>query len=360
MKESKPCEIRSISFVLSSLKFGGAERVALNLAHALKEAGIKVDFLLMSLEGEFLVEAKKNFNVIDLRCSRTWKLPGKLATYVWLQKPDALIASFWKLNLCACLARLARPQLRLLLWEHSPPSKSNNSPIWLYAITASLVYRMATRVIAVSSGVEQDIARVTVGLTNQLQVIFNAIPPPSGITQLPAVREGGKKILWVGRMDTPKNPLLMLEAFSLLPADRGYTLSFVGDGALRLVLEKRSEALGLADRVHFLGFQTEPYEWMVQSDLLALTSDREGLGNVLIEALYCGLRVVSTDCGRGIHDILLDNCYGTVVPTGDPSALAKAITEALDAPCFTKWQIGGAQRFLPVEIARQFQLALNS
>jgi glycosyltransferase involved in cell wall biosynthesis len=356
----KPRELRSVAFVLSSLKFGGGERVALNLALALKDAGLKVDFLLMSFEGEFLAEAQAHFNVIDLRCNRTWKLPGKLASYLWRKKPDALIASFWKLNLCACLARLARPRLRLALWEHSPPSKSTNSPTWLYAITASLAYRMATKIIAVSSGVEQDISRVTLGLTKKLQVIFNAIPPPSGITQPAAVREGGKKILWVGRMDAPKNPLLMLEAFALLPAEEGFTLNFIGDGSLRPALEKRAEELSLQNRLHFRGFQSAPCSWMAESDLLALTSDREGLPTVLVEALYCGLRVVSTDCGRGIHDILLDNRYGTMVPTCDPGALANAITEALQAPCFTERQIEGAQRFLPTEIARQFQLALNS
>lgn len=352
--------VRSIAFLLSSLKFGGGERVALNLAHALKDAGLQVHFLLLSFEGEFLAEAQAHFEVIDLHCDRTWKLPGKLASFLWCQKPDALIASFWKLNLCACLARLAQPRLRLLLWEHSPPSKSDNSPTWLYAITASLVYPIATRIIAVSSGVKEDIAHITFGLTNKLRVIFNAIPPPSGFSPPPAVREYGTKIIWVGRMDAPKNPQLMLEAFALFPADNGFSLDFIGDGSLRPLLEKRARELGLQTRVHFQGFQADPYSWMVKSDLLALTSDREGLGNVLIEALYCGLRIVSTDCGRGIHDILLDNRYGTVVPTGEPRALAKAISKALQALCFTERQIEGSQRFLPANIAREFQDELDS
>ncbi len=352
--------VRSVAFLLSSLKFGGGERVALNLAHALKGIGLQVDFLLLSFEGEFLAEAQDHFNVIDLRCNRTWKLPGKLASYLLRQKPDALISSFWKLNLCACLARLAQPRLRLLLWEHSPPSKSTNSPTWLYSITASLVYRMATKIIAVSSGVKEDIARITLGLEKKLQVIFNAVPPPSALSLPAADQACGEKIIWVGRMDAPKNPLLMLEAFALLPADKGFTLDFIGDGSLRPTLERRANELDLQERVHFRGFQSDPYSWMIKSDLLALTSEREGLPTVLIETLYCGLRIVSTDCGRGIHDILLDNRYGTVVPTDDPDALAKAITEALQAPRFTERQIEGAQRFLPSVIARQFQLALDS
>ncbi len=352
--------IQSVAFVLSSLKFGGGERVALNLAHAFKAKGLRVDFVLLNHEGEFLAEAKQHFNVVDLRCDRTWKLPSKLASYLRRERPDALIASFWKLNLCACIARLAYPRMRLLLWEHSPPSKSANSPTWLYAVTASLLYQMATKVIAVSNGVQDDIARITIGLQGKLKVIFNPIPAPTGVKAHTQRQAGQHRIIWVGRLDSPKNPWLMLDAFALLPADLGCTLDFIGDGPLRQVLEQRATELGLQERVQFRGFQPNPYEWMMQSDLLALTSHREGFGNVLVEALYCGLRVVSTDCGGGIHDILLDNRFGTIVSAGDALALANAIAKVLRSPCNPTHQIEGAERFLPNVISQQFLQAMNA
>lgn len=349
-----------VAFVLSSLKFGGGERVALNLAHAFKAKGLQVEFLLMSCEGEFLAEAVQHFNVVDLHCDRTWKLPAKLATYMRRQNPDALISSFWKLNLCACLARLACPQIRLLLWEHSPPSKSANSPTWLYAITASLCYRFATKVIAVSTGVRDDIASITVGLSGSLAVILNPIPPPAATCLEVQTSEKGRRLVWVGRLDTPKNPRLMLDAFAQLPQDENYSLDIIGDGPMRTELEQRTKELGLQSSVRFQGFQKNPFKWMMQSSLLVLSSNREGLPTVLVEALYCGLRVVSTDCGRGIHDILLDNHYGTIVPAGDPVALAKAIAEELSKACDTVKQIEGARRFLPDAIADQFLAALNA
>lgn len=352
--------VRMVAFVLSSLKFGGGERVALNLAHALKAKGLRVDFVLMSHEGEFLAEAKQHFNVVDLRCDRTWKLPGKLAQYLRRERPDGLIASFWKLNLCACLARMAHPSLRLLLWEHSPPSKSVNSPTWLYAVTSTLLYQMATKVIAVSNGVLEDISRITFGLRGKLQMIFNPIPVPSDVESCVTKQAGNHRIVWVGRLDTPKNPRLMLEAFAQLPAALVCNLDFIGDGPLRHALEQRTNELGLQERVRFHGFQSDPYAWMMQSDLLALSSDREGLPTVLIEALYCGLRVVSTDCGGGIHDILQDGCFGTIVPPRNAAALARAIAASLASPCDATHQTEGAQRFLPSVIAEQFLQAMNA
>ena len=352
--------VRSVSFLLSSLKFGGGERVALNLAHAFKARGIRVDFLLMSYEGEFLEEAEKFFNVVDICCRRTWMLPGKLSSYLWQSRPDALIASFWKLNLCACLTRLVYPRIQLLLWEHSPPSKSTNSPTWLYGITASLMYRLATRVVSVSNGVRNDITRITFGLDTKIKVIFNPILPPLDLKAKLQPQTSRSRIVWVGRMDYPKNPVLMLEAFALLSNDQSYTLDFIGDGPLRTVLEQRVEELGLQERVMFRGFQSDPYTWMMQSDLLALTSDREGLPTVLIEALYCGLRLVSTDSGGGVHEVLRDNHYGAIVPPGNAAALAQAIITEFERPCDSDRQIEGSHRFLPAVIAQQFLLLLKA
>ena len=349
---------RKIAILLSSLKFGGAERVALNLATALKAEGTQIDFLLMSLEGEFLAEAERHFNVLDLQCNKTYKLPGRLLAYLAGNKPDALISSFWKLNLCACLARLLHPTCKLILWEHSPPSRSRNSPTWLYAITASLIYQLSTRVVAVSTGVFKDIDRITLGLHRKLCVIFNPIIPPPAYLLSQHRHHLGKRVIWVGRLDGPKNPGLMLDAFALVAKASDVSLAIVGDGHLRSQLEEKCKALGLEQRVRFLGYLPDPYVEIGSSDLLVLSSDREGFGNVIVEAMLCGLRVVSTDCGEGVHEILLDDRYGTIVPQHDAFALARAIENELLIPHDAQEQIAGAQRFLPQVIAHQFMAAI--
>ena len=350
---------KKIALLLPSLKYGGAERVALNLAVAFKEVDLIVEILLMSKEGEFLSEAEASFKVVDLKCNKTYKLPWKLLIYLLKQRPNALLSSFWKLNLCACLAKILFPWFTLLLWEHAPPSKSKNSPKWLYAISASLFYQDAHKVVAVSSGVCSDVANWTFGLRRKLVVIPNAIKPPaSNLKKQPTFRDE-KMLIWVGRLDVPKNPGLLLEAFALLPSKPSLSLTLVGDGPLRLELEQQSTALGLEGRVNFLGFRSNPYEDMVASDLLVLSSDWEGFGNVVIEAMLAGLRVVSTDCGQGIHDILLNNRYGTIVPCNDKVSMANAIKEELSQQYSSQEQINGAIRFLPRTVALQFLDALS-
>jgi glycosyltransferase involved in cell wall biosynthesis len=351
---------QKIAILLPSLKFGGAERVALNLAKAFQEDCINIDILLMSFEGEFLAEAQKNFNVIDLNCNKTYKLPIKLCRYIASSHPDAIISSFWKLNLCACTTRFFFPSVRLILWEHALIRKSSSTPAWLFGISASLFYQLSTKIVAVSTGVSDDIKQITFGLRSKLLVIFNPIDSPSASPDTCNERQVEKQIIWVGRMDELKNPHLMLEAFSMIPLSCNARLVFMGDGNLRYELEQKCKEIGLWNRTVFLGYQSNPYVEISRSDLLVLTSNQEGFGNVIVEAMFCGLRVVSTDCGQGIHDILLNNRYGTIVPTKSPILLARAIESELSTHRDSQMQRDGAHRFLPRIIAQQFLSALQN
>ena len=80
------------------------------------------------------------------------------------------------------------------------------------------------------------------------------------------------------------------------------------------------------------GFVSNPEGWMRAADLFVMSSAWEGFGNVLVEAMACGTPVVSTDCPSGPSEILEGGKWGRLVRVGDPAALAKAMSEALDDP----------------------------
>lgn len=344
---------KRVAILLPSLDFGGAERVALTLARSLNEAGYRIEFLLMNRQGRFLEEAQRQFTVVDLACRRTWQLPLRLLSYLRSARPHVLISSFWKLNLCACVAKAFHRDVLLFLWEHSMVSKSKNSPRALFAPSASIAYQFSDRVVCVSNGVKRDIADLTFCLEGKLTVIFNPIEPPSP-EHFEACSTGDpKRIVWVGRMTSNKNPCLLLEAFALVAQEVDASLAYVGDGPERGALEARALELGLSDRVTFAGYEADPYRWIMSSRLLVVSSDHEGFGNVLVEALHCGLRVVATDCGLGVREIL-DGRYGTIVPVGNAQAMAVAILQELESTAPRSAQMEGAKRFLPQFVARQF------
>jgi glycosyltransferase involved in cell wall biosynthesis len=221
-------------------------------------------------------------------------------------------------------------------------------------ITQGHVAKLRDKVVAVSKGVANDINNITLGISKKIIVIYNPIAPPKEYLKQVKSNRKDKQIIWVGRLDQIKNPELMLEAFYRLLQTRAMSLIFIGDGPLRTRLEEKCEGIELSSRIKFLGYKQDPYKYIMDSDLLVLTSNQEGFGNVIVEAMHCGLRVVSTDCGQGIHEILNNGMYGTIVTKEDPQLLANAIEFELSMIYDPEKQIEGANRFLPNIIAQKF------
>lgn len=350
------CFPKKVAILLPSLKFGGGERVSLNLAREMKNLGVAVDILLMSKEGDFLAEAEKEFAVYDLQCNKTYMLPYRLLQYLVRNRTRVVISNFWKLNLCACISRLCYPFFKLILWEHSPPSKSPFAPAWVYTLSASVLYRFSSEIVAVSNGVRDDINNHSVGLSSKLHTIYNPIAPPRNNLIPTSVRETVEQplIISLGRLERDKNIELLLHAFAILIKKMNANLLIVGDGSQRDSLECLSQELGLKDHVRFFGFTNNPYELMAGSDLLVLSSDLEGLPTVIVEALYCGLPIVSTDCPCGPRELLEDGKYGSLVPMNDSMALATAMEYELVNKRLPEVQKLAAKRFLPKAAAEKF------
>jgi glycosyltransferase involved in cell wall biosynthesis len=151
-----------------------------------------------------------------------------------------------------------------------------------------------------------------------------------------AERDGSKRfptLLWVGRFETEKNPLLALRAFAaareMAPSVMaGQTLGFVGQGTLRDKLEKEIVARGLTAVAFVEPWTKTPMEYYTRATVLLLTSNHEGWGRVIEEAGRASLPVLMTSIG-GAGELVRDGETGFVVPIGDTSALAKKILFAL-------------------------------
>jgi glycosyltransferase involved in cell wall biosynthesis len=118
----------------------------------------------------------------------------------------------------------------------------------------------------------------------------------------------------------------------LLPHSLNAKLTILGEGVLRPELEAMIETLEIRSSVSLPGFVLDPTLWFGSADLFVLSSSWEGLPTVMIEALECGVPVVSTDCPSGPAEILENGLYGRLVPVGDVTALAAAIQASLLEP----------------------------
>ncbi len=132
-------------------------------------------------------------------------------------------------------------------------------------------------------------------------------------------------ILTCGRLSKQKNHRLLIKALSKIRNDINGKLVIIGEGEERTNLEKYISQERLTDHVFLLGWVENPFPYMTICDVFALSSDYEGLGNVLVEALMCGTPIVSTDCPHGPREILENGRYGRLVPCGDTNLMAGAI-----------------------------------
>jgi glycosyltransferase involved in cell wall biosynthesis len=332
---------RRLALLLPDMAGGGAERVALSLAEAFLAAGHEVDLVLMRAEGELLPLVPAGVRIVDLGARRIRSVLRPLIRYLRSRRPDALQVSMWPLTVIAIVAhRLARSKARLVVSDHIALSRQYGRPASVFRLlraTTRIFYPWADARIVVSADAADDLASLSGIDRAGISVIYNPIPaPPADIATIPAIEAlwGGAeaRILTAGKLKEQKNQALLLTAFARLVRERAARLMILGDGPLRADLEGLADRLGVSDRVVFAGFILDPWPYYASADLFVLSSDYEGFGNVLVEAMRCGLPVVSTDCPSGPREILADGDYGRLVPVGDEQALAAAMAQMLDAP----------------------------
>lgn len=341
---------RRAAFLLPDMGGGGAERLTLDLMAGFLTRGAEVDLVLQAEAGEFLPLVPKGVRIVDLATPRLRNVAGPLRRYYRAERPDAVLAAMWPLTSIAVLAAAGlnkRP--RVIVSEHCPllaQYAASGATRAALRSTVPLTYRFADGVVAISDGLAGEVARLA-GLPRQrVEVIGNPIPPPLRSGRLAGWGgHPGKRILSVGSLKAVKNFPLLLRAFARLARDREAVLAIIGEGGERSALEALARALGIADRVLLPGFTATPGDWYASADLFALTSDYEGLGNVLIEAMHCGLPVVATDCPYGPREVLEGERWGQLVPVGDEVALTAAMAGALDAPCDAAAQHARAAEF---------------
>lgn len=354
-----------ISILLPDLRGGGVERIRLVLAHEFAKLGHKVEFVLMRAEGELLPEAQAAFTVVDLACPRARNLPSVLSRYLRRRRPDILLAAMWPLTTVAPLAqKISGHQCKVLVSEHGILSAQYAAWGRLHrlALRSSMAfgYRMADARIGVSRGVAEDMAKLAGIVSGKINVIHNPVPPreqPSGTDLQEAEAlwgtQPGGRIVHVGRFKAVKNHPLLLQAFARVTNPEA-RLMLIGSGQEEADLRALAAELGIADRVIFAGFRPDPTPFYQTADLFVLSSNFEGFGNVIVEALACGTPVVSTDCPSGPAEILENGRYGRLVPVNDPSALAEAIEAALaETPNKAQLQQRAAE-FSPAIAARQY------
>ncbi|MGA3023276.1 MAG: glycosyltransferase [Bryobacteraceae bacterium] len=331
-----------IAFLSSALGGGGAERVICTLASALSFEGYTVDVVLMKAEGVYVAELPGSVRIIDLGSVRASRSLAGVVRYLQRNKPAVLISAVVHANLTALAAQaLAGVPTRTILTVHSLSSLLTE---YRRGLKSSLLwrlergmYRFASRIVAVSDAVRDDLEQNCGVRAGLITVIHN----PINITAIRELAEEPIKDSWFGETQTPLVVAMgrlapekafdrLILAFAVVRRRRDVRLAIAGEGPLRSRLDALVDELGLRESVHFTGFVANPYPVLAGAAVSVMASRSEGFGNVVVESLALGVPVIASEGSGGPVEILENGRFGTIVPREGVSSLAAAIERHLD------------------------------
>ncbi len=332
---------RPVALFVPSLRAGGAERVAINLAAGFAALGQPTDIVAVSGGGEFATRIPAGVRLVDLKASRVLLSLPPLIAYLRRERPSAVIAFMDHASIVALWARwLSRSPARIISTVHSTLTRATGkSPNLRNRVLPALLgsfYPSADAVVAVSHGVARDLSDATGFPLDRITVIYNPVITTEfteALTQAPShpwlSDDGPPVVLGVGRLTRAKDFETLIRAFALVRRQRPARLLILGEGEERSALEALVQELGLQSDVALPGFLDGAPACMAKAAVFVLSSVWEGLPTVLIEALAAGTKVVATDCPSGPREILRAGELGRLVPTGDAGALADGILAVL-------------------------------
>lgn len=232
-----------------------------------------------------------------------------------------MIVSFLDITNLRVLLATVESDLPVIVTEHSDPFHNS-----IGEGRESLRRRLYQKAKYVTVLTEEAARYFLATVGDRVRVISNPVlAPGDGLANVKA-RGARPTLLAMGRLSPEKGFDLLLRAFAgIVDRHPRWHLEICGEGALRPYLTELAGELGLAERVRLPGFTKNPYEAMRQADLFVVSSLCEGFSNVLVEAMACGLAVVSFDCPSGPRHIIRDGIDGVLVPARDVAALAAAL-----------------------------------
>lgn len=354
-KTNRMEKMPKISIFLYSMSGGGAERVISYLLPYLKRKGHEVILVLMNdtlaypipkdVPLYYLEKSRGN----EPGLSKFLKLPWLAWKYARLLKRLQITHSFSLLTRPCYINIMARwftqHPYKLMVSERNFPSLQygyNDAQSRINSFLVKKLYPKADLVISNARASALDLVENFNVAASKTRVIYNPIDLQKIHSIAPLANffdSGFTNLVSVGRLQVVKNQQLLVKAVASFEKVRLYIF---GTGELQQALEEQIRKLNLTDRVFLMGFEPNPFQYLKAADLFVFGSNHEGFPNVLLEAMACGLPILSTNCKSGPDEIMelkhaktddiMVTDYGILSPVGDLDLFTKGLAYCLEHP----------------------------
>lgn len=361
-----------------TIVFGGAERTTATLLERLDKS--LFDVLFVTKKGTFhQLPAERVIYIDDLGIKDGFDGIGSLIkdTKIMLQLikregPDIVFGMLHYACIVLSLTKLVlRGRVKVIISPRTPSQeavrfyyrgKTTKKALWNLMIRFFCKY--SDRIVVASEGIKEECITEYKAERNKVITINNSVDAQSvgRFSMEPIDAESSPDcfvISTAGRLSAEKNMAVLLKAFALLRRDLAAKLWIVGEGPERPYLESLASSLNISDNTVFWGFQENLYKFIRKSDIFVHTSLFEGFGNIILEAMACGVPVIATDCPFGPREIISNGKDGILVPVSDEKALAEALKTVLDSRETGKRFVENAHRrlveFTPEKMVRRYE-----
>lgn len=327
----------TIVYLLPGLRVGGTERQLLQHLHVLVKKNEYVIHVVtlskFSTKNSLLDEVPVGVQVKRMNFRSGFSILSYVELYkiLFSIKPDIVVSSLFLANTCS---RVLKPFLnyKTIAREHNVHPERNV----LHRIVDAVLARIMTDCyLAVSNEAAEAAARSALLPVQSVNVIQNGVDLSSwkqkedfcdreNSCRVLNLDPDKKYVVTVARLARKKRLELLLQSFEVLHAKcPEYELVVVGEGSERERLEKQRNEMQAKDSVHFLGSRSDVEHVYSIAEVFVLTSSQEGFPNVLLEALFFGVAIVSTDV-PGLSAVLTHPDLGEKVDS-DPEKICEAI-----------------------------------
>ena len=324
---------KKIAIVIPDLGGGGAEKVALALANGLSVEN-DVRLILFKKEGVFLDYLSKDVELVVLKKDhRNLKQIFSLLRLIRknLLDRDIFIAGFQlftefyvllaSIDLAIKRVSISQIDVRRIL-------QIKGYPILPFKIIGKILYSFFDLCICSSIGVKNALIETFTISRKKVKHIYNPFFDLQTSKKKVEVDYEKPIFITLARLNYQKRLDIMIKAFNIFRKKTGKgTLMVLGEGELKENLIDITKRLKISDNIKFLGFRKNITGYLKKADIFLLSSDFEGFGNVLVEAMASGLPIISTDCPSGPGEILKKGEYGILVPVRNPHIMAENMIE---------------------------------
>ncbi|HWJ76913.1 MAG TPA: glycosyltransferase [Niallia sp.] len=323
-----------ILFFIYQMGAGGAARTLLNIINNLDRSIFSPVLVTLNYNGSYEKEVKEDVIFIKLDTTRLSRSIFKLARIIRKEKIDIVFSTIPRVNTIAILAtRFSFSKAKSVIREAD--NLGGKLSVNIQLLLFGLVYKLSNQIISLSEGVKENLIKRYKINPSEIEVIYNPVDLQSieekikngKIEEKDRVlyETEDKIIVTAGRLVPQKDQKTLLDAFANVNKVTKSHLIILGEGYLKDQLEQQAKDLHIHDRVHFVGFQRNPYIYFKQADLFVLSSIHEGFSHVIAEALATGVPVVSTNCKSGPAEVLDNGEYGELCGVGNVEEMTQKI-----------------------------------